>query len=91
MDDYTADFSLDVQGVKGFCPAGEVYSKQQIAKKTIPVFSCEGPCIGAKLQELRRIWSREKSRRWRVRAMRKPSWFLILQWQRGSRAQIRPS
>jgi hypothetical protein len=45
MDDYTADFSLDVQGVKGFCPAGEVYSKQQIAKKTIPVFSCEGPCI----------------------------------------------
>jgi hypothetical protein len=45
MDAHTADFSLDVQGVKGFCPAGELYAKDQIAKKTIPVLSCEGPCI----------------------------------------------
>jgi hypothetical protein len=42
MKNYTLDFSLDVQGVNGFCPAGEVYSKQQIAKKSIPVLSCEG-------------------------------------------------
>lgn len=45
MESYTPDFSLDVEEVKGFCPAGEVYAQQQIAAKTIPVFSCEGPCI----------------------------------------------
>jgi uncharacterized metal-binding protein len=45
MEDYTADFSVNVQGVKGFCPVGEVYAKEQIAAKTIPVLSCEGPCI----------------------------------------------
>ena len=45
MDTQTADFSLEVQGVKGFCPAGEVYAKQQIEKRTVPVLSCEGPCI----------------------------------------------
>jgi uncharacterized metal-binding protein len=52
MDAYTPDFSLDVQGVKGFCPAGEVYAKQQIEKKTIPVLSCEGPCIRGEVARL---------------------------------------
>jgi hypothetical protein len=52
MDAYTPDFSLQVQGVKGFCPAGEVYAKQQIAKKTIPVLSCEGPCIRGEIARL---------------------------------------
>ena len=52
MDAYTADFSLDVQGVKGFCPAGEVYAKQQIEKHTIPVLSCEGPCIRGEIARL---------------------------------------
>lgn len=52
MEAYTADFSLDVQGVKGFCPAGEVYAKEQIAKKTIPVLSCEGPCIRGEIARL---------------------------------------
>ena len=27
MEDYTTDFSVAVQGVKGFCPAGEAYAK----------------------------------------------------------------
>jgi hypothetical protein len=40
MDAYSADFSLDVQGVKGFCPVGERYAKEQIAKgMTCPDFS----------------------------------------------------
>lgn len=52
MDAYTPDFSLDVQGVKGFCPAGETYAKQQIAKKSIPVLSCEGPCIRGEIARL---------------------------------------
>ncbi len=52
MNAYTADFSLDVQGVKGFCPVGETYAKQQIEKKTIPVFSCEGPCIRGEIARL---------------------------------------
>ena len=45
MAEYTPDFTLEVEGVKGVCPAGEVYAKQTIAEKKIPVFSCEGPCI----------------------------------------------
>ncbi len=45
MDAQTADFSLEVQGVTDSCPAGERYAKEQIEKKTIPVLSCEGPCI----------------------------------------------
>ena len=42
---YTPDFSLEVDAVRGVCPAGEAYAKQQIADRKIPVFSCEGPCI----------------------------------------------
>jgi hypothetical protein len=52
MDAYTANFSLEVQGVKGFCPAGEAYAKRQIALKTIPVLSCEGPCIRGEIARL---------------------------------------
>ena len=52
METRTPDFSLQVQGVKGFCPAGEVYAKKQIEKKTIPVLSCEGPCIRGEIARL---------------------------------------
>jgi uncharacterized metal-binding protein len=52
MENYSPDFSLDVQGVKGFCPAGEVYAKRQIEIKTIPVMSCEGPCIRGDIARL---------------------------------------
>ena len=52
MDGYTPDFSLDVQGVKGYCPAGEVYSKRNIAERKIPVLSCEGPCIRGEIARL---------------------------------------
>lgn len=52
MDAYSPDFSLNVEGVKGFCPAGEVYAKEQIERKTIPVLSCEGPCIRGEVARL---------------------------------------
>ena len=52
MDTTTADFSLAVQGVKGSCPAGERYAQEQIAKKTVPVLSCEGPCIRGEIARL---------------------------------------
>jgi hypothetical protein len=42
MAQYTRDFTLEVEGVKGVCPAGEVYAKQTMAEKKIPIFSCEG-------------------------------------------------
>ncbi len=41
----TADFTLEVDGVKGVCPAGEAWAERQIADGKIPVLSCEGPCI----------------------------------------------
>lgn len=52
MEAYTPDFSLDVQGVKGLCPAGEAFAKQQIAAGTTPVLTCEGPCIRGEIARL---------------------------------------
>ena len=52
MEGKTPNFSLDVQGVKGFCPVGETYAKQQLAAKRIPVLSCEGPCVRGEIARL---------------------------------------
>jgi uncharacterized metal-binding protein len=52
MESYSPNFSLKVEGVKGFCPAGEAYAKQQMEKKTIPVLSCEGACIRGEIARL---------------------------------------
>ena len=52
MEKSTPDFTLDVSEVTGHCPAGEVYAKQNIADKKIPVFSCEGPCIRGEVARL---------------------------------------
>jgi hypothetical protein len=52
MEGYPADFSLDVQGMKGSCPAGEAYANQQLAAKKVPVLSCEGPCIRGEIARL---------------------------------------
>ncbi len=45
-------FSLDVDGVKGACPAGEKYAHDNIAEGKIPVLSCEGPCIRGEIARL---------------------------------------
>jgi uncharacterized metal-binding protein len=52
MDDFTPEFSLKVQKVKGVCPAGEVYARQQMADGSLPVLSCEGPCIRGEIARL---------------------------------------
>jgi uncharacterized metal-binding protein len=52
MEQYTPDFTLNVQGVKGACPAGEKYAKEQLAAGTIPVLTCEGPCIRGEIARL---------------------------------------
>jgi hypothetical protein len=52
MEEYTPDFTINVQGVKGSCPAGEKYAKEQLAAKTIPVLTCEGPCIRGEIARL---------------------------------------
>lgn len=52
MQGHTPDFSLDVPGVGGFCPVGETYAKQQLAAKSIPVLSCEGPCVRGEIARL---------------------------------------
>jgi len=48
----TPDFSLEVQGIQGRCPAGDVYAERNISEKKIPVFSCEGPCIRGEIARL---------------------------------------
>lgn len=45
MNKSTPGFSLDVEGVKGICPAGEQYASRNLTEGKIPVLSCEGPCI----------------------------------------------
>ena len=45
MKKVSADFTLQVDGVKGVCPAGEAWAEQMILEKKIPVLSCEGPCV----------------------------------------------
>lgn len=52
MDTQTPDFSVNVQGVKGFCPTGEAYAREQIQAKRTPVLSCEGACIRGEIARL---------------------------------------
>ena len=46
------DFALEVDGVKGVCPAGEKHAQENIAEGKIPVLSCEGPCIRGEIARL---------------------------------------
>ncbi len=39
------DFTVQVDGISGTCPAGEAWAAQQILEKKIPVLACEGPCV----------------------------------------------
>lgn len=52
MNTSTPNFSLAVEGVKGVCPAGESWAKQNLLEKKIPVLSCEGPCIRGEIARL---------------------------------------
>ncbi len=52
MNNSTPDFSLEVGGVKGKCPAGEKPALENIAAGKIPVLSCEGPCIRGEIARL---------------------------------------
>ena len=45
MKKVSEDFTLQVDGVKGVCPAGEAWAEEQIRQKKIPVLACEGPCV----------------------------------------------
>ena len=52
MENSTPKFSLEVNGVKGVCPAGERWAQQNLRQKKIPVLSCEGPCIRGDIARL---------------------------------------
>ena len=52
MTSQTPDFSLAVEGVRGLCPAGEAYARQNLADRKVPVLSCEGPCIRGEIARL---------------------------------------
>lgn len=52
MNPSSDDFTIDVQGVAGLCPAGEAYAERNIEEKTTPVLSCEGPCIRGEIARL---------------------------------------
>ncbi|MBI2868524.1 MAG: hypothetical protein HYX96_01710 [Chloroflexi bacterium] len=49
---YTANFSVDVSSIKGVCPVGEAYAKQNIIDKKVPVLSCEGACIRGEIARI---------------------------------------
>lgn len=48
----TPDFSIEVDGVQGVCPAGERWAEDNIHNKRIPVLACEGPCIRGDIARL---------------------------------------
>ena len=48
----TPDFSIEVDGVKGVCPAGEKWAEDKILNKRIPVLACEGPCVRGEIARL---------------------------------------
>ncbi len=52
MNAKTDDFTLQVDGVKGLCPAGEAWAERQIQQGRIPVLACEGPCIRGEIARL---------------------------------------
>jgi uncharacterized metal-binding protein len=52
MNNSTPNFSLEVEAVKGVCPAGENWAKRNIFEKKTPVLSCEGPCIRGDIARL---------------------------------------
>lgn len=52
MDDYTPEFAVEVEAVKGLCPVGEKYAREQIAARRTPVLTCEGPCIRGEIARL---------------------------------------
>jgi hypothetical protein len=45
-------FSLNVDSVKGVCPAGEKHAQENIDEGKIPILSCEGPCIRGEIARL---------------------------------------
>ncbi len=52
MSTETKDFALQVDGVKGTCPAGERWAENQKLQNKIPVLACEGPCIRGEIARL---------------------------------------
>lgn len=45
MSKTTSDFSLEVEGTEGICPAGQKVGNWNMAEGKIPVLACEGGCI----------------------------------------------
>jgi uncharacterized metal-binding protein len=52
MADGTPDFSIQVDGVRGVCPAAERWAEDKIANKRIPVLACESACIRGDIARL---------------------------------------
>ena len=45
MKKVSRGFTLQVDGVRGDCPAAEAWAEQNILQKKIPVLACESACI----------------------------------------------
>jgi len=52
MNNSSSNFSLEIDGIAGLCPSGEKWAEENIAKKAVPVLSCEGPCIRGEIARL---------------------------------------
>ncbi len=52
MEEQTANFEVEVDGVRGVCATGEAYAKDQITARRTPVLACEGACIRGEIARL---------------------------------------
>jgi hypothetical protein len=52
MDEETPAFSIQVDGVRGVCPAAERWAEDKIQNERIPVLACESACIRGDIARL---------------------------------------
>ena len=52
MAEQTPDFSIQVDGITGVCPAAERWAEDKIINRRIPVLACESACIRGDIARL---------------------------------------
>ena len=82
MKKISADFTLQVDGVKGVCLAAEAWAEDKILQKKIPVLACESVCIrGDIARRVANVWQGRS----RLHGLAAQKWLssLIQRWRAG--------
>jgi hypothetical protein len=83
MAPYTPDFTLDVAGINGLCPAGEAYAKQTIAEKRYLSSLVKDLAFAERLPDWLPTWWRMIFRPLRAHVMQRRFLYLTRLWRAG--------